>query len=229
MLQVFEQPVRKVVVEERRVDDKVRVALQERLIDPVAGERRLPGRGLPDTIQVAPLSELSRVRQNLGVELLRHVVEGHAVAGPQDELLLLPECLLEILDLRQKVDDPVGDGLEHLRTLHVALHRHLILRPEIVEPEDLVLDVEVQLLPEEPAKILVDEEVARVLPCKAHHVLVEQRLSVSIPLVRLQGVGEPLRDAIAPQDLGHQTGHDVILIRLLATGARWEAPDEFVV
>ena len=63
-----------------------------------------------DREQRHPLLALRIVRSDLWVERLRNPVERDAVVRLDDELLLEPELLLEVLELCEEVDDLSGDA-----------------------------------------------------------------------------------------------------------------------
>jgi len=64
--------------------------------------------------------------------------------------------------LRKELDDLAGDAADDLDLGEVLLHPRRALALHIVEVHHLVLDVEVELPPQEAAQVLVDEVVEGV-------------------------------------------------------------------
>jgi hypothetical protein len=114
------------------------------------------------------------------------MVERHAIVRLDDELLLEPEFLLEILDLRQEVDDLVRDAADDLDLGKVLLHPRCGLVLYIIQVHDFILDVEVQFPPQELAQVLVDEVVKRVALGVVGEVFFEHR-TVGVLLCRRLG------------------------------------------
>ena len=103
-----QQPVPEVRIEMARVQHQMRVGLQER-----RARRLAIARDLVDGEQVHPLPALRVVGGDLRIERLGHAVQRHAPLRLQYKLLLEPEALLKILQLREEGDDllrHVADG-----------------------------------------------------------------------------------------------------------------------
>src|SRR5215211_2631328 len=133
------------MTEKHGVEDQERVGLQELF------RERLGVAGLRDILlylvygeEAHPLLALVVVGGDLLVELLGHAVQGEAVAGVDDELLLLEEHLLEVFDLGEERDDVAPDllyGPHHLEPTIGAIRPP---RLQVINVDDLVLEVEIE-------------------------------------------------------------------------------------
>ena len=72
--------------------------------------------------QADPLLPLVIIGDDFRVKRFRHSIERDAVVRFDHELLLEPQLLLEILQLRHEGDDFVGDAADHLDLAEVLLH-----------------------------------------------------------------------------------------------------------
>src|SRR5581483_9694647 len=81
----------------------------------------------------------------------------------------------EVLDLRQEVDELVGDAADGLDLREVLLHAGGRFALDVVDVHHLVLDVEVELAPQEAAQVLVDEVVEGVPRSVVREVLLQER------------------------------------------------------
>jgi len=115
--------------------------------------------------QGLPFFCLLLVLQDLLMKLLRHTVCRNDVLRPEDEFLLLPQLLLEILNLRQKSDDPFPDLADRLGARDVFVQKPLLLQG--FDGNDIGLDEIVQLAGEKFRQILMDEEIPAVLGTEA--------------------------------------------------------------
>ena len=79
------------------------------------------------------------------------LADRNAVPGLDHELLLQPQLLLEIFELRKEVDDFARDPADDLDLGQILLDTRRGLVLDVVEVYDFVLDVEVQLTAEEGA------------------------------------------------------------------------------
>lgn len=146
--------VREVLIEELRVEDEVRVGLEE------VNRQRLRVAGLGDVLldpvygeEAHPLLALLVVGGDLFVQLLRHAVQGEAVFGGYDELLL-KEPLLEVLDLGEERGDAPAHALHGPHHLEPALGAVRSPAIQVVHVQHLVLEVEVQLPSRKPLSSL---------------------------------------------------------------------------
>ena len=174
----FQQLVREVPVEVPRVQHQERVGAQElhreRLRKTDAAVAEIPS-DFVEGEQANPFFPLRRIRRDLGPERLRNPVEGDTPMALQHELLLEPEALLEVFQLGQEHDDPVAD-LPHGAQLRQRPFQTRRAAPvEVVRPQDFGIQVEVQLLPQETAQVVVDEVVETVLGGVAVEVLRQHR------------------------------------------------------
>ena len=173
-----QQAVGEVAVEVARIDDQVRVGLEE-----IDGRRVAPGciavgqvaGDLVDGVEVDPLPALGGVGGDLRVEPVGNPVEGDAPVGLQHELLLEPEALLEVLELGEKVDDLAADVTGGPYAGEGPVEAGGVAALDVVEIQDVGVQVEVELAAEEAAEVLVDEVVEAVPGGVALEVLGEQR------------------------------------------------------
>ena len=142
---------------------------------------------------------------------------------------------MKVLDLSQEFDNLVGDVADDLDLGKVLLHARCGLFLHIVQPHDLVLDIEVELPPEEAAQVFVDEVVEGVPSRVVKQVLVKNglvglRATGSLPLG-----GEallPNRELLSVQVLDDAPGRlsiDDVLPTFFTVGAVLKADDKFAV
>ena len=140
------QPCLEAVIEEAGVQHQLVVGLEE-LDRQRPREPRAVQIGLDfvDGEQPDPLFTLRITGGHFREEFLGNPVDGDAVVGFNNELLLEPELFLEILKLGQKVDQLARDLAQHLDFGQIAFDRRGFCVFNVIEAHDLVLDVEVQL------------------------------------------------------------------------------------
>ncbi len=126
-----------------------------------------------DVKQCLPFFPLCVVGNDVFVEVRSDIAQGNAVLRFGYELALLPEQLLEILNLGQEVDDLSADGLNQAHLLEPALRHVQAGIGDVVQVQHLVLQVEVQLAVEEPGQVLVNEEVGIVAGGVAPQVVLQ--------------------------------------------------------
>src|SRR5690606_33092617 len=124
-----------------------------------------------DVEERAPRLELRLVRQDLVPQLAGHVLDQDEPVGAEDELALLEQAALDLLELRQELDDLAGDAPGGAQRTQLGRH----VGVEVADVEDLVLQVELELTLEEPAQVAVDEEVARVAAGKVPEPAKQER------------------------------------------------------
>src|SRR5579885_2528639 len=109
-----EQSVHETAVEVPGVEDQRRMGPEEgdAALLPALAAREQVRCFLVDVEQLLPLGPLRLAGGYLRVELLADIADGDAVLRLGDELPLLPEHLLEFLDLVEEFDDPAPHGLD---------------------------------------------------------------------------------------------------------------------
>jgi len=145
---------------------------------------------LPQEPEAVPLGPLFCVGGDLGQEARADVLitksedggQRDAVLRVHHELLLPPQFLLEVFDLGEEVNDLQGDLADDLDLPEVLLHKGGRPVHEVVHLQDLVLEVEVQLPPEEAAQVLVDEVVEGVACRVAPEVRLQPRVAGRPPI-----------------------------------------------
>ena len=171
-----QQTVCEVRVEVAGVQNKIRVLLQKLDGERLGVARAAIGqvaRDLVDGEHVDPFLVLVRVRRDVGVERLRHPIQGHAVMRFEHELLLEPEPLLELFELGEKGDDLVRHVPEGPYAGKRAAQSGRVAKGQIVEIEHFALEVEIELAVQEARQVLVDEVVEGVFRGVAFYVLRE--------------------------------------------------------
>jgi hypothetical protein len=83
-------------------------------------------------IQFPPLSQLCLVLEHFVPKGFGHAVNREAIFGADDELLFLKQPLLEVLHLRQEVNDLVPDVAHDTRPLDVLMRQVFLLRQQFV-------------------------------------------------------------------------------------------------
>src|SRR5690606_7344886 len=106
----------------------------------------------------APRLELRLVRQDLGPERARDVLDQDEPVGAEDELALLEQATLDLLELRQELDDLAGHAPDGAQRAQLGRQ----VGVQVADVEDLILQVELELTLQEAPQVAVDEEVARV-------------------------------------------------------------------
>jgi len=165
------------LVETLRVQHEVVVGLEEfdRQRDGVRHLPKILGRNLINSEKADPFFSLGVVGGNFGVQFLRDAVERNAIVHLDDEFLLEPEPLLEVLQLGEEVDQLAGDLPQDFDLCEVLLGLRHIGGLDVVQSHHLVLDVEVQFASQKAAQVLVDEVVHRVAGGVLTDVLCQQR------------------------------------------------------
>ena len=154
-----QQAIGELRLEMSGVENKIRVRLEE-----LGGQRfTVAGaavaeitRDLLDDEQLDPFLALCRVGGNLRIERLRHPVEGHAPVRLEHELLLEPEPLLEVFELREEGDDLVRHSTDGAHPRERAPQSGRVPHGQVGQVQHFTLEIEVQLAAEEAGQILVD-------------------------------------------------------------------------
>ena len=107
-----------------------------------------------------PLLTLVIILTNLLIELIWHTIERNAIVALHHELLLQPKTLLEVLQLRQEVDDFLTNLLNGFYYSQLALQLGSI---KVGNDKHFVLEIEVQLATEESPQVFMNKVVERVL------------------------------------------------------------------
>ena len=173
-----QQPVGEAAVEVPRVHHQVRVGREELRARRIAPAGAAVGQVAGDLVrgeQRDPFRALRGVEGDFGVERFRHAVQGDAPVGLQDELLLEPEPLLELLELRQEVDDLAADVADGPHARQGAVEPGGVALLQVVQVQHLGVQVQVERAAQEAAEVLVDEIVEAVLRRVTLHVLRQQR------------------------------------------------------
>ena len=95
------------------------------------------------------------------MKLCRHTVCCDDVFRLEDKLFLLPQLLLEILDLCQKIDDFLPDLPDHPGPRDVFVQEPLSFQS--LDGDHFRLDEIIKLFTEECFQVLVDEKIPGVL------------------------------------------------------------------
>ena len=114
-------------------------------------------------IHFNPFLDLFLVIADFFVEGFVNLVQSNAPVRFDNKLLLEPQLLLEIFNLRKKINDNLADLLDCLHLGKVCFDTNFIRRIQIIEMHHLVLDKEIKFARKESSQILMNKIVKGVL------------------------------------------------------------------
>ncbi len=186
---------------------------------------------LHDAAQRAPFVPLGLAFQDAEPQLVGHQPDRQTVLNVHDELPLLPEHLLESLDLREEVDHVRADLADDPNPVEPRVRPRLAARDERAEAQNSRPEEVVQLPCEKRPEVPVDEEVGCPLAGEALGVVDEEggRIGIARAAVRwvkqrLRGFGRRLQRVRNRRLRALQDGPlRPVLLEFLRLGGRREA------
>ena len=146
------------------VNDKILIAAQKinsRQIRPIVC--------LVYGVKVNPLVELSFVGNNLRPKGFVDFIQRDTPISCHDEFLFEPKFFLEVLNLREEIDNDSADALDNFNLGKISFYPRFIVGIQILQVHDFAFYEEIQFASQELAQIFMDKIIEGIL----RHVTLE--------------------------------------------------------